>query len=146
MLINSFTLWACNGHLRLLAEKLLYKNYKRQFLWPERLNAHREWIKSRYDDGPTGLSYIPVTSRTQFRALADLGICVVYLDARHRGPLNTSCYHIAVTGVNSVSACEDAISFIANQLCKEDPSFQTASLTLLPSSRRAAFNTQNPTR
>ena len=135
MLINTFTIWACNDHLRTISENYLFKNHRTQFLWPEKLKAHRQWIDKKEAHIGMKRSYLSVKTEQDFKQLKNLGALVAYIDATYKAAGNSDDFNIIVTGVNSIRACAMAIEFVANQLAAEDIPYQS-SLVLLPSAKR----------
>jgi len=135
MLIKSFTIWAPNEHLRKFMERLLFKNYREMFLWPDLLPAHKRWLEIR--PGFTHCKYAYISSRSvaQFKALQNLDVISVLITFENLLPALSPGHDILVSGANSCSACTTAAIFIGNQL-KGGPSHPSR-LIILPNPRSA---------
>tara|TARA_R110001583_G_scaffold183409_1_gene342019 strand:- start:1823 stop:2254 length:432 start_codon:yes stop_codon:yes gene_type:complete len=131
MLMNTFTIWSCSEHLRIISENHLFKNYKHQFLWPEKFKAHQQWVEQK--EAHTGIkrSYLSAKTSDNLQHLKNLGALVVYIDSAYKKLGFNQDSTITVSGVNSIRACAVAMTFVANQLASDDLPRQS-SLTLLP--------------
>jgi hypothetical protein len=131
MLDNCFTIWSENYHIKNMAEDLLFNHYKNNFLWPEKLTSHRQWLDNRVTMKGMKHSHILVTAESQLLKLKEVGVRILYLDAHVKISVDTSGYDVIVSGVNSIGACKTAIEFFVNQSMRINISHQT-SLFLLP--------------
>ena len=131
MLMNTFTIWSSSEHLRILSENHLFKNYKHQFLWPEKFKAHQRWIEQKEASIGIKRSYLSAKTADNLQHLKNLGALVVYIDSASKKLGFDEDSTIIVSGVNSIRACAVAMKFVANQLASDDLPRQS-SLTLLP--------------
>tara|TARA_R110001599_G_scaffold338506_2_gene557600 strand:+ start:697 stop:1128 length:432 start_codon:yes stop_codon:yes gene_type:complete len=136
MLINTFSLWACNEHLRTISENYLFDNYRNRFLWPQKLQTHRRWHEEREIVTRGKRAYVPITTEQQVQQIMALNGLVVYIDSHYRGIRLDNAFDITVTGVNSIKACAMAMEFVVNQLAGDDLPSQTC-LALLPSVKKS---------
>lgn len=142
MLMNSFTIWAPNEHLRKFIERLLFKNHMEAFLWPDRLPAHRRWLEMRANSATAKHAYVPSTSVAEFQALHQLDVKSVVVISENRLPAMLPRHDILISGANSCSACKKAATFIANQL--QDGPSHPSRLIMLPSPKLANQVTVRP--
>lgn len=131
MLEKCFTIWSYNHGIRNLAEELLFKNHRDNFLWPEKFVSHRQWIENRMTTAEMKYSYISVTSENKLSDLQIMGIHILYLDTQIRISGDTSGYDVIASGVNSMRACKAAIEIFTNQLLRVNDLHRT-SIFLLP--------------
>jgi len=131
MLEKCFTIWSDNHGIRNLAEELLFKNHRDNFLWPEKLVSHRQWIDNRMTTAEMKHSYISVTAENKLSDLQIMGIRILYLDTQFRISGDTSGYDVIASGVNSMRACKAAIEIFANQLMMAN-TLRRTSIFLLP--------------
>ena len=142
MLMKSFTIWAPNEYIRKFIERLLFKNHMDAFLWPDRLSAHRRWQEMRANSETAKYAYIPSASISEFRALQELDVKSVLVLPENRLPAIVPRHDILVSGANSCSSCQKAVTFIANQL-RDGPSHPSR-LIMLPSPKVANQITSRP--
>jgi hypothetical protein len=135
MLMNTFTIWACNEHFRVISENYLFKNYRERFLWPEKLKAHRQWVEQKEAHIGMKRSYLSAKNEGDLQHLKNLGSLVVYIDAAYKNFGFNEDSKIIVSGVNSIRDCSVAMAFVANQLVADDFPHQSC-LALLPSTKR----------
>ena len=134
MLMNTFTIWSCSKHLRIISKNHLFKNYKHQFLWPEKFKGHQRWIEQKEAHIGIKRSYLSAKTADNLQHLKNLGALVVYTDSAYKKLSFNEESTIIVSGVNSIRACAVAMKFVANQLASDDLPRQS-SLTLLPSTK-----------
>lgn len=130
-----FTLWSSDNYIKIFMEKVLYRNYREYFLWPEKIDGHRSWIRLREPGLESKPSYVSVSSLNCLEKLQEIGVYTILITAKMQPEKELPYSNMLISGTNSYSSCKRAAEFIVNHISCD--STKTSRFILLPNLQSA---------
>lgn len=139
---KAFTLWSNENHIKIFMEKILYRNHRECFFWPDKIHGHRSWLRLREAGLGSKYSYLSVSSLNHLQKLQEIGIYTIIVSAKVRTEDELPYFDILVSGTNSYSSCKRAAEFIVNHISCDSP--KTNRFILLPHPQPSSRKSMGP--